>query len=85
MIIKIPLYFLLMLFILDFNFNFKLDVIKKKKFYQILSIVLLGLDLVCYLTLESLDIGFTAENDRDYKLKLSFYIIKVKDIYIKRL
>lgn len=65
--------------------NSFLDVIKKKKFYQILSIILLSLDLICYLTLESLDIGFSAENSRDYNLKLAFYIIKVRNIYIKRL
>lgn len=65
--------------------NYIIDVIKKKKFYQILSIILLCLDLICYLTLETLDVGFSAENNKDYNLKLSFYIIKVKDIYIKRL
>ena len=51
--------------------------INSRKFFQILSLILIALDLLSSIILESLDISFTLKTDDDYNCKLTIFIIKV--------
>jgi len=53
-----------------------LDLVRKRKLYQILSLIIIFLDLICYCLAETLDICFTNESD-DYYKKRSLFILKV--------
>ena len=53
------------------------DLVKKRKLYQILSLVIIILDLICFCSMETLDIAFTLPSE-DNKQGQWLFIIKVK-------
>jgi hypothetical protein len=52
------------------------DLTKKRKIYQILSCIIIILDLISFCTMEIIDIYFTVYGD-DYNKKFSLFLIKV--------
>jgi hypothetical protein len=59
-----------------------LDLVRKRKLYQILSMIFIISDLIAYISMESLDITFSIE-DEDYGKKLITFVLKVNFFHIK--
>jgi len=55
---------------------YSIDLVKKRKYYQIISLIFIVLDLIVFCMMEILDISYTLKTE-DYSLKLVVFIIKV--------